>query len=253
VHVGVDARDLPDLVVFKDVDAPWCPEMVVIPAGSFLMGSPDDEKERSDPEGPQHRVEIGYRFALGRYAVTFDEYDHFCAATKRKRPNVQGWGIGRRPVTNVNWHDAQAYVAWLSEATRQHYRLPSEAEWEYACRAGTTTRYAFGDEISERNANFGQKVGKTTEVGGYPPNSWGLHEMHGNVWEWVEDEWHDRYQGAPADGSAWIDKAGAGASRVLRGGSWIINARFARSAYRCAYDPGLRNFNYGFRCARVQS
>ena len=141
-------------------------EMVVIPAGSFLMGSPPGEKGRRDGEGPQHRVTIGYRFAVGRYPVTFAEYDHFCKVTGRKKPEDQGWGRGRRPVINMVWDDAVAYCQWLVKATGKPYRLSSEAEWEYACRAGTTTRYAFGDEISKGDANFGKNIGKTTQVGG---------------------------------------------------------------------------------------
>ncbi len=250
IHVGVDPRTLPDLAVFKDIDAPWCPEMVVIPAGEFLMGSPDTEEGRGINEGPQHEVTIGYRFALGRYAVTFDEYDHFCAATKREQPKDQGWGRGRRPVIRVSWEDAVAYCAWLARETGQRYRLPSEAEWEYGCRAGTTTRYASGDTITGKDANFERKVGRTTEVGAYPPNPWGLHDMHGNVWEWCEDVWHGSYEGAPVDGSAGTDRAGA--LRMLRGGSWYSVARFVRSASRYAIAPGRRYDYIGFRCARVQ-
>jgi formylglycine-generating enzyme required for sulfatase activity len=209
VYIGVDPRELPDLAVFKDIDAPWCPEMVLIPAGQFLMGSPPDEKGRYDFEGPQHRGEIGYRFALGRYAVVFAEYDHFCEVTTSKKPADQGWGRGRRPVINVDWRDAQAYVEWLSHETGQVYRLPSEAEWEYACRAGTTTRYSWGDDISNKNANCGGGwFSKTKEVGSYPANPWGLYDMHGNVFEWMEDMWHDSYSGAPVDGAAWTDGKG---------------------------------------------
>ncbi len=250
VHAGVDPRNLPDLAVFKDVDAPWCPELVVIPKGSFLMGSPDSDPEAKDDEKPQHRVTIGTRFALGRYPVTFDEYDHFCAATRREKPKDRGWGRGRRPVINVSWEDAVAYCAWLAWETGQRYRLPSEAEWEYAARAGTTTRYSVGDEITEKDANFGMKLGKTTEVGAYLANPWALYDMHGNVWEWCEDAWHGSYQGAPVDASAWTDRAGA--ERVLRGGSWHNSARFVRSASRFANDPGHRGRYIGFRCARVQ-
>ncbi len=243
------SRHLPDLATFSD--APWCPELVVIPAGSFLMGSPEEEEGRFENEGPQHRVTIERRFALGRYAVTFDEYDHFCAATKRDKPPDLGWGRRKRPVINVTWTDAVAYCAWLSRGTGQSYRLPSEAEWEYACRAGTTARYVWGDAITEKNVNFGMKLGKTTEVGTYPPNPWGLHEMHGNAWEWCEDVSHETYQGAPANGSAWVDRDGA--NRVLRGGSWYYDARYVRSACRGADDPGGRGSRYSFRVARTLS
>ncbi len=244
-------EELADFSVFRDFNAPWCPQMVALPAGEFLMGSPEDEEGRQDNEGPQHRVTIGYRLAIGRYPVTFEEYDYFCDATKRERPKDEGWGRGRRPVINVSWRDWPAYLAWLAEATGRFYRLPSEAEWEYACRAGTTTRYAFGDEITAKDANFGMYVRKTTEVGSYPANAWGLHDMHGNVWEWVEDIWHDSYQGAPADGTAWTDRRGSYLpSRVVRGGSWDANARYLRSTVRIQSGPSRGINGLGFRVAR---
>ena len=190
---GTDA-DRPDRSVFRD--APFAPELVVLPAGEFRMGSPECEEGRSDNEGPQHRVTIGQRFAVGRYPVTFDEYDRFCEATRREKPGDEGWGRGRRPVINVSWNDARDYLAWLSQETDLAYRLPSEAEWEYACRAGTTTRYSFGDGIAPNQANYADSgIGRTSEVNAYSPNPWGLHDMHGNVWEWVEDEWHDKLPG----------------------------------------------------------
>ncbi len=243
-----------DFAVFRDVDAPWCPEMVVLPAGEFLMGSPASDKEGFGDQRPQHRVKIGYRFALGRNPVTFAEYDHFCAETRREEPADQGWGRGRRPVINVSWLDAQDYLTWLSQETGWAYRLPSEAEWEYACRAATTTRYAFGDKITPKNANYGEsKLGKTTDVGAYPPNPWGLYDMHGNVWEWVEDVWHDSYNGAPIASSAWTDGEGKQSSRVrvVRGGSWGSSPRNLRSASRRRYPPDSRIFNLGFRVART--
>jgi formylglycine-generating enzyme required for sulfatase activity len=244
---------LTDFSVFRDVDAPWCPEMVALPAGTFLMGSPQSEKERDHNEGPQHRVTIGTRFAIGRYPVTFAEYDQFCDVMKREKPEDNGWGRGRHPVIDVSWHDAQAYVAWLAKETGKHYRLPSEAEWEYGARAGTTKRYAFGNEITERDANFGGNVGKTTEVGAYPANPWGLYDMHGNVLEWVEDIWHDSYQSAPADGLAWTVSEGKNSSRyrVGRGGSWNLNPRNPRSAVRVRGDPESRRPFLGFRVART--
>ena len=143
---------LPDLAVFRD--APFAPELVVIPAGEFMMGSPDDEDSAYPDERPQHRVMIDRRFAIGQFLLTFGEYDRFCEATRREKPGDAGWGRGRRPAINVNWLDAQAYVAWVSQETGQAYRLPSEAEWEYACRAGATTRYSFGDVITSREANY---------------------------------------------------------------------------------------------------
>ena len=251
---AVDAAHMfTDFAVFRDIDAPWCPEMVALPAGDFFMGSLESERRGDSKEGPQHRVKIGYRFAIGRYPVTFADYDYFCTSTKREKPRDEGWGRGRRPVINVSWHDAQSYVAWLAEATGKSYRLPSEAEWEYGCRAGTTTRYGFGDEIIKTDANFCKNVGETTEVGTYPANAWGIHDMHGNVWEWVEDVWHDSYQGAPLDGLAWIGEDGKFSSnnRVLRGGSWASYPWYCRSAGRYWYRSTIRFYILGFRVART--
>ena len=243
-----------DFAVFRDVKEPWCPKMVALPVGEFLMGSPEDEEGRFNDEGPQHRVTIGRRFAIGRYPVTFDEYDYFCEATERKKPEDKGWGRSRQPVVVVSWRDAVAYCAWLASKTGQPYRLPSEAEWEYACRAGTTTRYAFGDAITPKDANYSESnLGKTAEVGSYSPNAWGLYDMHGNVWEWVEDIYHDSYKGAPTDGTAWIDSEGENSSRnrVIRGGSWYISPRDLRSANRNWIVPGNRYNILGFRVART--
>lgn len=246
--------------VFRDIEAPWCPELVVIRAGSFLMGSPDTEEERSRDEGPQHQVRFAQPFALGRYPVTFEEYDHFCAETKRKTPPDQGWGRGRRPVINVSWEAAKAYVAWLSEATGARYRLPSEAEWEYACRTGTATPFWTGATIGTEQANYdgnytygpggkGEYRGRTTPVDTFEANPWGLHDMHGNVSEWCEDCWNDSYAGAPADGSAW--SSGDCGRRALRGGSWFGHPRFLRSANRIGDLTVHRSDLIGFRVARA--
>ena len=178
------------------------PLMAVLPPGRFLMGSPPDEPERYVNEGPQHAVVIQHPFALGVCTVTFAEYDLFCRNTGRELPGDEGWGRENRPAIHVSWDDAQAYCAWLSRQTGQGYRLPSEAEWEYACRAGTPTPFSFGGNISPEQVNYdgnrpyaGGKKGvyreKTVPVQSLPPNAWGLHEMHGNVWEWVQDAWHD--------------------------------------------------------------
>jgi formylglycine-generating enzyme required for sulfatase activity len=235
--------------IFRSIDQPWCPEMVVIPAGSFLMGSPAGEAQQRDWEGPQHEVTISRPFALGRHAVTFEEYDHFCTATGREKPDDRGWGRGRRPVIHVSWDDASAYCAWLSETTEKNYRLPSEAEWEYACRAGSTSTYAFGATIDETQANFGGHVGRTSEVGAYPANGFGLYDMHGNVWEWVEDSWHGSYAGAPADGSPWTK--GNNSARVLRGGAWSDYPRNLRSANRGRNVPDYQYNFIGFRLSRT--
>jgi Uncharacterized conserved protein len=259
VHIGVDPRELPDFAVFKDIGAPWCPEMVVIPAGTFLMGSPPGEADRIGVEGPQHRVTISRRFAIGRHAVTFDEYDHFCSVTRRQTPGDNGWGRGRRPVINVSWEDAQAYSAWLSGETGSDYRLPTEAEWEYACRAQTTTPFSFGATITPEQANYNGRFpygsakkglyrGQTVPVGSLPANPWGLQEMHGNVWEWCHDG--KRTYG----GESVIDPLEPvnGSYCVLRGGSWDYPAHHVRSACRSGYDPCDRVGHFGFRCARVQ-
>ena len=167
------------------------PDMVIIPVGSFLMGSSDGEKGRTNNEGPQHQVTFSRPFAIGRYAVTFDEYDAFCTATGREEPrDKEGWGRGRRPVINVSWDDAVHYCWWLSAQTSQPYRLPSEAEWEYACRAGTATPFHFGESLSPYHANYrseyaygdgptGQGREQTVPVGSLPANSWDLYEMLG--------------------------------------------------------------------------
>jgi len=194
--------------------------------------------------------------------VTFEEYDRFCLATRRSPVADAGWGRGRRPVINVSWQDAQAYCAWLAGQTGKPYHLPTEAEWEYACRAGTETPFHWGDTISPKQANYdgnypynggakGEYRQKTLPVGQLEPNAFGLYDMHGNVWEWCEDSWHDNYQSAPTDGSAWVD--GNSANRVLRGGSWSSHGRSVRSAYRNRNGPDYRNYYFGFRLALGQT
>ncbi len=242
------------------------PEMVTIPPGRFLMGAPAGEEGSSDAERPQHDVRIDYAFALGKHAVTFAEWDAAIAAgAKLEKPSDEGWGRDRRPVINVNWNDVKAYIAWLNsrlglEGRRDAYRLPSEAEWEYACRAGTTTPFSFGATISTTQANYcgeytygagkkGENREKTTPVGSFSANAFGLHDMHGNVWEWCEDAWNANYNGAPTDGSAWLTVDAS--SRVLRGGSWSIDPQDLRSAARGRYDPTVRVSIIGFRVART--
>ena len=254
--------------VFQDL--PIAPQMVVLPSGSFLMGSADDDAGGYASERPQHKVSIGYQLAMGRYPVTFEEWDA-CVADGgvSYKPEDEGWGRGKRPVINVSWDDAQAYAAWLNtklgieanDPTR--YRLPSEAEWEYACRAGTTGNFStpsgqLNDNDATYNASIvyealspkaGKRHDRTTPVGIYAPNPWGLYDMHGNVCEWVQDDYEDSYRGAPADGTAW--KAGA-AKRVLRGSAWNDSAWFARSASRVNNSPGNRYIKCrGCRLART--
>ena len=233
---------------FRDCGA--CPEMMVMPAGSFLMGSQQSEKGRYDNEGPQHRVTIREPFAVGLYEVTFEEWA-VCVADKGcggYRPSDLSWGRGRRPVIDVSWENAQAYVRWLSRKTGEEYRLLSEAEWEYAARAGSRTRYSFGDEITPSDANYGENIGRTQPVGSYRANDFGLYDMHGNVFEWIQDCWNGSYVGAPNNGEAW--ERGDCSRRVLRGGSWNFNSRILRSAHRNTNHSGNRFNNYGFRVAR---
>jgi len=232
-------------------DCAQCPEMVVVPAGEFMMGSRFWEKGRNGSEGPVHRVRIG-RFAVGIYAVTFEEWaacvaDGGCGGY---RPEGDGWGGGRLPIIRVSWEDAQSYVRWLSSKTGEHYRLLSESEWEYAARAGTTTPFHTGRTISTKQANYGSSPGQPTSVGTYPPNAFGLYDMHGNVWEWVQDCWNGSYRGAPNDGSAW--ESGDCVRRVLRGGSWCnFEPRSLRSANRDRRAAGGRDGSLGFRVART--
>ena len=229
-------------------DCTECPQMVVIPAGSFTMGSPASEEGRDDDEGPQRRVTIAKPFAVGRFEVTFDEWDACVAdgGCGGYRPEDEGWGRGRRPVINVSWHDAKAYLKWLSGKTGKDYRLLSEAEWEYAARAGTTTAYHWGDRFDKSKAN--NNGSKTVPAGRYGANAFGLYDMHGNVWEWVEDCYHYSYNGAPVDGTAWT--TGRCGNRVLRGGSWDGDPHDLRSALRTGLRPADRVYLIGFRVAR---
>lgn len=230
-----------------------CPEMVKIPAGRFFMGSPPDETGRSDDEGPQRWVEVD-AFALGKTEVSFEQWDA-CVQGGACRKAEAGWGRGPMPVITVSWQDTQAYLAWLLTKTGHIYRLPSEAEWEYAARDGTTTRYPWGDEVGKNKANCrgcgGQWDGRqTAPVRSFDPNRFGLHNMAGNVREWVEDCWHDTYKGAPARGQpAWT--SGDCRLRVVRGGSWVNYPDDVRSAYRNRIDAGGRNDLTGFRVART--
>jgi sulfatase modifying factor 1 len=241
-------------------DCEYCPEMVVVPAGRFTMGSPSSKVGRPvwADESPQHRVTIGYAFAVGKYPVTRDEYARFASETSHdpsgewQNPFPGYTQTGRDPVVNVSWDDAKAYMRWLSEKTGHNYRLLSEAEYEYAERAGTTTAYWWGDSDADlcRYAN-GDPCNHhgTVPVGSYPANAFGLYDMAGNVWEWTEDCWKNTYAGAPDDGTAWT--AGTCGERVLRGGSWLDYARYLRSADRYGDGTGVRGNGYGFFGFRV--
>ena len=231
---------------------PILPEMAVIPGGSFRMGCVSGNNCQDD-EFPVHEVRVS-SFELSKYEVTFEEYDRFTAATGRERADDEGWGRGRRPVINVSWEDAVAYTEWLYSQAGESYRLPSEAEWEYAARAGSGTAYSWGNEIGRNRANCNRCGSqwdgeKTAPVGSFSPNAWGLHDMHGNLWEWVQDCWNGSYQGAPRDGSAWT--SGNCERRVLRGGSWLNRPENLRAAFRFRYTTGYRYFNNGFRVART--
>ncbi len=226
------------------------PEMVVLPTGRFRMG--DLSGEGSNDEKPVRRVTLSRPIAMGKYEVTFTEYDRFARATGRDRPDDEGWGRGNRPVIDVSQEDAQAYARWLSEQTGRDYRLPSEAEWKYAARAGTTTKYSWGDEIGRNQANCNGcgsewDYKKTAPVGSFAANAFGLYDMHGNVWEWVKDCWHDNYEGAPSDGRAWTTGCDGYSRAVLCGGSWDNNPLVLRSANRYKDGPSARIDNYGFR------
>ena len=233
-----------------------CPVMVVVPAGEFTMGSPKSENGHQSSEEPQHQVLIRQRFAVSRFEVTFEEWDACvtlggCAYS----PSDQGFGRGTRPVINVSWDDVQQYVAWLSRRTGRSYRLLSEAEWEYAARAGTTTAYFWGNEIGKDNANCAAcgsrwDLKQTAPVGSFAANAFGLYDMHGNASEWTHDCVHWNYREAPEDGSAWI--AGDNCkNHVVRGGSWNFNPVSLRSAFRLPRVSYYRDISMGFRLGRT--
>ncbi|MGH8497836.1 MAG: caspase, EACC1-associated type [Methylococcales bacterium] len=232
--------------VFRDElkDGSNGPEMVVIPAGKFRMG--DIRNSGADDEKPVHDVTIAKRFALGRYPLTFAEYDFYCETNGVEKPDNQSWGRNRRPVINVSWEDAVAYTRWLRDETGKNYRLPSEAEWEYAARTGMKTDYWWGNEASKEYANYDGS--QTTPVDQFRPNPFGLNDMPGNVSEWVADCYEGSYENKPMDGSAWT--FGSCTTRVLRGGSWGSAPWRVRSAYRTWFGPRSRSIYVGFRLAR---
>ena len=239
-------------------DCDVCPELVVIPAGEFMMGSPASEEGRRSYEGPRHQVEIGSPFAVGVYEVTFAEWDACVSegGCGGYRPDDLGAGRGRRPVQYVSWDDARRYVSWLSEFTGFEYRLLSESEWEYVARAGTSTRYWWGDSVGRNRANCwdcGSRWGRMQQlapVGSFAANGFGVHDMLGNAWEWVEDCWHDDYRGAPSDGGARTS-GGRCSDRVMRGGGYHNAARELRSANRNRGRRWTRDGGPGFRVARA--
>ena len=231
-----------------------CPEMIVVPAGRFTMGSPAGEAERYDNETPQHDVAISRRLAIGKTSVTNAQWSA-CVSMGACRPaEAEGQDAGPKPVTNVSWKDAQVYASWLSQMTGRTYRLLSEAEWEYAARAGSTTAYYWGDDVGDGNAVCDGCGTEWDSLGAAPAgrlkaNAFGLQDMAGNVYQWVADCAHDSYAGAPTDGAAWTDK-GDCRKRMARGGSWADVARNARSAARMALDADLQSPVVGLRVAR---
>ena len=233
------------------------PDRVPVPAGSFQMGG-----DESDSEKPVREVTFSSGFEMGRTEVTFEQFDYYVWRMKKaglavNYPHDEDWGRDKRPVINVSWEDVQGYVSWLSQYTGKQCRLPSEAEWEYAARAGSTTAYPWGDDASHEYANYGKdecceglaegrdQWVNTSPVASFPANKFGLRDMHGNVWEWVQDRWHDNYQNAPVDGRA--REVGENSNRVLRGGSWVISSDGLRSADRYNDNPDYRNDFLGFR------
>jgi formylglycine-generating enzyme required for sulfatase activity len=241
--------------IFKECDQ--CPVMVAVPAGSFTMGSAAGDRDSKPSEYPRHQVTIAKSFAVGQFAVTFDEWDA-CAADggcNGYKPSDAYWGRGQRPAIYVSWHDAQAYTTWLSRKTGKRYRLLNEAEREYVTRAGTTSRFWSGSSIPANGVNYndasqtagqGAYRAKTLPVDSFRSNPWGLYQVYGNVAEWVEDCWHENYSGAPSDGTAW---SGTCSDRVIRGASWWSHSGLG-SANRNKAGAGDRTNYIGFRVAR---
>jgi formylglycine-generating enzyme required for sulfatase activity len=257
-------------------DSAQAPELMILMPGRFLMGSSPAEQQAAldagarkawlEREAPRHAVTLARQFAISRLPVTVGQWREFVVATHWKSSGEVNWvspgfmQTDDHPVVGISWHDAQLYLRWLSTRTGKRYRLPTEAEWEYACRAGTATPFNVGDNIRPDQANYdarfawsGNERGVprrgTTAAGSYPANAWGLCDMHGNVWEWVQDVMHDSYEGAPVDGSAW-EEGGDQNRRVLRGGSWLYHPRYLRSAVRNGFASRLSNDKVGFRIVR---
>ncbi|MDB9490520.1 formylglycine-generating enzyme family protein [Dolichospermum circinale CS-534/05] len=236
-------------------------EMVAIPGGTFIMGSPENELKRSEDESPQHEVTV-QPFLLGKYPITQAQWQAVAAlpqVNQELQPNPSRFKGANRPVESVSWHDAVEFCNRLSNHTQKPYKLPSEAQWEYACRAGTTTPFHFGETITTDLANYdgnftygngtkGVDRGETTEVGSFKiANEFGLYDMHGNVWEWCQDDWHNSYEGAPTDSSAWTSDESNSDKKLLRGGSWSDYPDYCRSAYRIYLDAGFDSSINGFR------
>ena len=268
VVAGVGSRLIADLVspstYREDLGNGITLELAQIPGGKFLMGSPTSESEREENEGPQQEITVP-PFLMGRYAVTQAQWRQVAAwpqVSRSLKPDPSQFKGDTLPVEQVSWYEAEEFCQRLSAATGQIYRLPTEAEWEYACRAGTTTPFFFGESLTPNLANYGGNQKTTTPVGRFPANSWGLYDLHGNVWEWCLDQWHDSYQGKPEalikDGSIpWTKDSSAispssdESTRLLRGGSWYNIPRYCRSAYRYRGSPDDQNYSIGFRVVGV--
>ena len=238
--------------------------LMLIPSGEFLMGAPEEEPGSQGNERPQHLVEVP-QFLMGRYQITQAQWRVVYGYPQIERelnPDPSRFKGDHRPVERVSWEDAQEFCERLSAQTGKEYRLPSEAQWEYCCRAGTKTPFHFGEIITAEIANYngtgiynngpkGEYREQTTEVGMFPANEWGLHDVHGNVLEWCEDDWHSNYEGAPNDGSAWVEINRKSTRRVLRGGSWFNNPVGCRSACRDHDSRVIRLNGFGFRLCCV--
>lgn len=231
-----------------------CPLMMTIPAGKFIMGSPDEASSWPATGRPQHEVIIAEPFAVSKFEVTYAEWDACVSAAAC--PHVQdSWGRGEMPVTNVSWANAHQFIEWLSRLSGKEYRLLNEAEWEYVARAGAATRYAWGDDVGKGRANCDDCGSRwdgrqTAPVGSFKPNAFGLFDLHGNVWEWVEDSWHDNYKGAPIDGTAWVE-GGDPNFRVIRGGAWRNEPELVRVDARVKRIIHVQFDTLGFRVART--
>ena len=259
--VTISTRKATNQFYDEELDLKTHLRMMQIPAGTFLMGSPDNELERMDRESPQHRVSVP-SFFMAKYPITQAQWRVVAdmpQVNRQLKPYPSNFKRENRPVEKVSWHDAIEFCDRLTAHTKRQYRLPSEAEWEYACRAGTTTPFHFGETISPELANYdssvayadgatGKKRGETTPVDYFKiANAWGLCDMHGNVFEWCQDYWHVNYEGAPEDGSSWMTDYSENHRHIVRGGSWNADPRNCRSAYRSLYLPDDRVGSLGFR------
>ncbi|MFM6308867.1 MAG: formylglycine-generating enzyme family protein [Dolichospermum sp.] len=232
--------------------------MIAIPGGTFMMGSPENEEQSRGEEKPQHEVTIK-PFLMSKYPITQAQWRAVAKLPQvheELKPDPSIFKGGNRPVENIPWHEAVEFCTRLSNHNQKSYRLPSEAEWEYACRAGTTTSFYFGETITTELVNYngtygqgqkGQYRQQTTDVGTFPPNAFGLYDMHGNVWEWCQDDWHNNYEGAPIDGSAWISASNYLNLKVVRGGAWYRYFESCRSASRNATVADFGINPHGFR------